>query len=187
VVEDAVVVVNGYVDNRSEDVKVVVRDIQELQIRDDSVVRLGVPASRLTPETVGSLKSILSNHPGTSPVYLHLTDDGNTKVLKLASEHEGQPHAALFARLKERLGPRAILYPAFGFLPQLAGDGAFSRISPPACRGRGLLLDFSPSLPGTGPSLGFLPQLAGGVPAKPGRGSVLQTQASQRVRRLPMA
>jgi DNA polymerase-3 subunit alpha len=109
VVEDAVVVVNGYVDNRSEDVKVVVRDIQELQIRDDSVVRLGVPASRLTPETVGSLKSILSNHPGTSPVYLHLTDDGNTKVLKLSDEHKVEPRTALFAELKELLGPRAIL------------------------------------------------------------------------------
>src|SRR5690606_24330101 len=51
--------------------------------------------------------------------------------------------------------------PALIFLPQHTGDASISWISPPACRGRGLLLDFSPSLPGTGPSLGFLPQLAG--------------------------
>ncbi|HEX6947243.1 MAG TPA: DNA polymerase III subunit alpha [Acidimicrobiia bacterium] len=109
VVEDAVVVITGNVDNRSEDVKVVVREIEELKVRDDSAVRLGVPASRLTPETVGSLKSILANHPGTAPVYLHLTDDGNTKVLRLSDEHKVEPRTALFAELKELLGPRAIL------------------------------------------------------------------------------
>ena len=109
VVEDAVVTINGYVDNRSDDVKVVIRELNELQIRDDSVVRLGVPAARLTPETVNTLKGILSNHPGTAPVYLHMTDNGDTKVLRLADEHKVEPRSALFAELKELLGPRAIL------------------------------------------------------------------------------
>jgi DNA polymerase III subunit alpha len=109
VVEDAVVVVSGYVDNRSDEVKVVIRELKELEIRDDSVVRLGVAASRLTPEVVNSLKGILSNHPGTAPVYLHMTDNGDTKVLRLSDEHKVEPRSALFAELKELLGPRAIL------------------------------------------------------------------------------
>ena len=109
IVEDAVVVVLGSLDHRGDDVKVVVREIQELEVRDDSVVRLGVPAGRLTPEVVGSLKGILSNHPGTTPVYLHMTDNGDTKVLRLSDEHKVEPRSALFAELKELLGPRAIL------------------------------------------------------------------------------
>jgi DNA polymerase-3 subunit alpha len=109
VVEDAILVVTGNVDARSDDVKVMVREIKELQARDDSVVRLGVPASRLTPETVVSLKNILRNHPGTAPVFLHLTDNGNTKVLRLSDEHKVEPRTALFAELKELLGPKAIL------------------------------------------------------------------------------
>ena len=109
VTEDAVVVVSGHLDHRGDDVKVVSREIQELVIRDDSLVRLGVSASRLTPEVVSNLKSILRNHPGTAPVYLHLADNGNTKVLQLGDDHRVDPRSALFAELKELLGPRAIL------------------------------------------------------------------------------
>lgn len=109
IVEDAVVVVSGSLDHRGDDVKVVVREIKELEIRDESVVRLGVSAARLTPEVVSSLKGILRNHPGTAPVYLHMTDNGDTKVLRLSDDHKVDPRSALFAELKELLGPRAIL------------------------------------------------------------------------------
>lgn len=109
VVEDAVLVVSGHLDHRGDDVKVVAREIKELAIRDDSVVRLAVPAQRLTPEVVGSLKSILRNHPGSAAVFLNLSDNGDTKVLKLGDEHKVEPRSALFAELKELLGPRAIL------------------------------------------------------------------------------
>ncbi len=109
VTEDAVVVVSGHLDHRGDEVKVVSREIKELVIRDDSLVRLGVAANRLTPEVVSSLKSILRNHPGTAPVFLHLSDNGNTKVLQLGDDHRVDPRSALFAELKELLGPRAIL------------------------------------------------------------------------------
>ncbi len=109
IVEDAVVVVSGYLDHRGEDVKVVTREIKELEVRDESVVRLSVAAARLSPEVVTSLKGILSNHPGTAPVYLHMTDNGDTKVLRLSDEHKVEPRSALFAELKELLGPRAII------------------------------------------------------------------------------
>ncbi len=109
VVEDAILVVTGNLDHRGDDVKVVAREIKELEIRDDSIVRLSVPAVRLTPETVDSLRGILKNHPGPAPVYLHMTDNGDTKVLKLSDDHRVEPRSALFAELKELLGPRAIL------------------------------------------------------------------------------
>jgi DNA polymerase-3 subunit alpha len=109
IVEDAVLVVSGYLDHRGDEVKVVVREINELEMRDDSVVRLSVAAARLTPEVVNSLKGILQNHPGSAPVYLHLTDNGSTKILKLGDELRVEPRSSLFAELKELLGPRAIL------------------------------------------------------------------------------
>ncbi|MFP4073718.1 MAG: DNA polymerase III subunit alpha, partial [Actinomycetota bacterium] len=109
VVEDAVVVVSGHLDHRGDDVKVVAREIKELVIRDDSMVRLAVPAQRLTPEVVSSLKAILRNHPGPASVFLNLSDSGDTKTLKLGDDHKVEPRSALFAELKELLGPRAIL------------------------------------------------------------------------------
>ncbi len=109
IVEDAILVVSGNLDHRGDDVKVVARDLKELEIRDDSTVRLAVPATRLTPETVTTLKSILKNHPGSASVFLHMSDNGDTKVLRLSDEHKVEPRSALFAELKELLGPRAIL------------------------------------------------------------------------------
>lgn len=109
VVEDAVIIVSGHLDHRGDDVKVVSREVTELVVRDDSTVRLGVTAARLTPEVVSSLKVILRNHPGTASVFLNLSDNGDTKVLKLGDDHRVEPRSALFAELKELLGPRAIL------------------------------------------------------------------------------
>lgn len=109
IVEDSVVVVSGHLDHRGDDVKVVSREIKELAIRDDSMVRLAVPAQRLTPEVVSNLKAILKNHPGSASVFLNLSDNGDTKTLKLGDDHKVEPRSALFAELKELLGPRAIL------------------------------------------------------------------------------
>jgi DNA polymerase-3 subunit alpha len=72
-------------------------------------VRLGVPAQRLTPEVVANLKTILRNHPGSATVFLNLSDNGDTKILRLGDDHKVEPRSALFAELKELLGPKAIL------------------------------------------------------------------------------
>jgi DNA polymerase-3 subunit alpha len=109
VVEDAVVVVAGYLDHRGDEVKVMAREIKELEIRDNTMVTLKAPAATLTPELVSRLKSILSNHPGSAPVYLNMTSEQGTKVLKLSDAHRVEPRTALFAELKELLGPSAIL------------------------------------------------------------------------------
>ncbi|MGA7095951.1 MAG: hypothetical protein WB245_00120, partial [Acidimicrobiia bacterium] len=62
-----------------------------------------------TPELVSRLKKILSNHPGSSQVLLNMTSDQGVKVLKLSDDHRVEPRTALFAELKELLGPSAIL------------------------------------------------------------------------------
>jgi len=109
IVEDAVLVVSGSLDHRGDDVKVVTREVKELEIRDDSTVRLTVAAARLTPELVAGLKGILTNHPGSASVHLHMTDNGDTKVLRLSDAHKVEPRSALFAELKELLGPKSVI------------------------------------------------------------------------------
>ncbi len=109
IVEDAIVVVSGHLDHRGDDVKVMAREMSELRVRDDSTLRMRVAAARLTPEVVTRMKTILSNHPGSSPVFLHMTSDKGTKVLRLADSHRVEPRSALFAELKELLGPNAII------------------------------------------------------------------------------
>ena len=109
IVEDAVVVVSGHLDHRGDEIKVVVRDLRELEIRDDLTVRLSVPATRLSPDIVARLKQILSNHPGPAQVLLQMTSDEGHKVLKLSDQHRVEPRSALFAELKELLGQKAVL------------------------------------------------------------------------------
>ena len=109
IVEDAIVIVSGHLDHRGDDVKVIAREARELEIRDDSSVRLKVAAARLTPEFVGQLKAILANHPGPSPVLLHMTSKKGAKMLRLSDDHRVEARSALFAELKELLGPKAII------------------------------------------------------------------------------
>jgi DNA polymerase-3 subunit alpha len=55
------------------------------------------------------LKKILANHPGSSPVFLHMTNNGSEKVMRLSGTHSVEPRSALMAELKELLGPSAII------------------------------------------------------------------------------
>ncbi len=109
IAEDAVLVVKGRLDHRGETVKVIAREIEELRIRDDDAVRLEVPARRLSPDLVRRLKQVLGNHPGQSPVFLHMTGDQGHKVLRLSDEHRVEARSALYAELRELLGPKAVM------------------------------------------------------------------------------
>ena len=106
--EGAIVVVSGRLDHRGDDIKVVAREIKELEVRGADEVRLEVSAAALSPRAVGRLKEILGNHPGTSPVFLHMVGNGNHKVLKLGDEHRVEPRSALYAELRELFGSGAI-------------------------------------------------------------------------------
>jgi DNA polymerase-3 subunit alpha len=109
---DAVVVVTGRVDQRGDDVKLIGQALREPDLTTSQVVRLRVPAVRLSRDLVGRLKGVLANHPGSIPVFLHMQgDDGAAAdtVVRLGEEHRVEPRTALYAELRELLGPRAIL------------------------------------------------------------------------------
>jgi DNA polymerase-3 subunit alpha len=107
--EDAILVVTGRVDHRGDDVKFIAQQLHEPQLDAGSVVRLRVPATRLSQDTVGRLRGILGNHPGAAEVYLHMTSDNGEKVLRLGEEHRVEARSALFAELRELLGPSVVL------------------------------------------------------------------------------
>jgi DNA polymerase-3 subunit alpha len=107
--EDAVLVLTGRVDNRGDSVKFIAQEVREPNLSEDSMVRLKVSASRLSRNMVDRLKGALMNHPGTALVYLHMVGDSGEKVLRLGDEHRVEPRSALFAELRELLGPKAIM------------------------------------------------------------------------------
>jgi DNA polymerase-3 subunit alpha len=107
--EDAVVTVSGRLDHRGDDVKLIARELGELVVRSDSSLRLQVSAARLSPDLVTRLKDVLANHPGTIPVFLHMVNGSSHKVLKLSDEYRVEARSALYAELRELLGPKAVL------------------------------------------------------------------------------
>jgi len=68
-------------------------------------VVISLPSTRCTPPVVESLKDVLSTHPGMSEVQLKLMTRNATTVLRLDDRLRVTPTPALFADLKQLLGP----------------------------------------------------------------------------------
>jgi len=107
--EDAVLVITGRVDHRGDDVKMIAQQIQEPRFDADSVVRLRVRATRMSRSTVEQLRTVLANHPGNAGVFLHMVSDDDERVIQLGNDHRVEPRTALFAELRELLGPSVVL------------------------------------------------------------------------------
>ena len=107
--EDAVLVITGRVDHRGDDVKMIAQQIQEPRFDLDSIVRLRVPATRMSRATVEQLRAVLANHPGKAGVFLHMMSENDERVIQLGSDHRVEPRTALFAELRELLGPSVVL------------------------------------------------------------------------------
>ena len=52
--------------------------------------------------------SVIANHPGSASVYVHMASGGTEKVIRLGDEHRVEPRSALYAELRELLGPSAV-------------------------------------------------------------------------------
>ncbi len=86
-VDDAIVTVKGRIDKRDETrVGFMVQDVQileGLETGNSAPLRLRVPATSLNELKIHQIRKILREHPGDSPVYLHI---GQGKVLRLADD-----------------------------------------------------------------------------------------------------
>ncbi len=106
---DAILLIDGSVDQRGDEVKVRARNVRELKIRTDSTVRLRIAARAISARLVSQLKTILQSHPGPAPVMLHMETGESHKVLRFDDRHRVEPSSTLYAELKALLGPGAVV------------------------------------------------------------------------------
>jgi len=106
---DAILVVSGRIDQRGDSVKLVAQGLSEPDLAGEAVIRLQVSSTRMSPSLVSRLRLVLSNHPGSVPVYLHLAGDAGDTVVRLGDDFRVEPRSALYAELRELLGTASVL------------------------------------------------------------------------------
>ena len=105
--DDQVVLVKGRLDARDDTPKFMALDVNVFDGVVDGAppLRLRLPAGTLTEDRIDTLKRILRDVPGDSPVFLHL---GDGKVLRL-SDHFCVDLAAVVGELRVAFGHDAVL------------------------------------------------------------------------------
>jgi DNA polymerase-3 subunit alpha len=107
--DDAVVVVKARVDTRDDAPKLIAQSIDLVDVGEGTAaepLRVRVPPALLSEATVAHLKSVLADHPGAAPVLLHL---GERQVVRLPDQWNVDTSNGLLGRLREALGPGAIV------------------------------------------------------------------------------
>ncbi len=105
--EDAIVVVKGRLDNREDVPRLVALELSrpELHPDDSRPLHLRLPLAAMSQDVVESLKHLLTQHPGTSPVLLEV----GTKLLRLSSEFCVETRGGLIAELRVLLGASSVV------------------------------------------------------------------------------
>jgi DNA polymerase-3 subunit alpha len=101
--DDAVVCVKGRLDLRDEQPKFICMEIKkpELSAGGAEPLHVYLPLHALSDERVDRLKRLLHEHPGDSPVFLHV----GAKCIRLAADLTVNTARGLPAELRELLGP----------------------------------------------------------------------------------
>ncbi|HET9058647.1 MAG TPA: DNA polymerase III subunit alpha [Acidimicrobiales bacterium] len=104
--DDAVVCVRGRLDQRDDVPKLVCSEVRRPQLSLDGAepVHVVLPVHALDDDRVARLRALLAEHPGESPVYLHV----GTKVVRLAAEFNVNASPGLLAELRVLLGPACL-------------------------------------------------------------------------------
>jgi DNA polymerase III subunit alpha len=107
---DAILLIKGRTDRdaRDDSVKFVAMEIHEPKLGHEQPLVIKLPVDSCTTQTVEQLKDVLSNHPGSTHVFLHLARHERTTVLRLGSEFWVDTSNGLHAELKALLGPGAL-------------------------------------------------------------------------------
>ncbi|MGH9209513.1 MAG: DNA polymerase III subunit alpha [Acidimicrobiales bacterium] len=107
--DDAVAVVRSRVDKRDDMPKLIAHAVDLVEVSESDggePLRLRVPMRLVSPATVDRLKSVLSDHPGQSPVILHL---GERQVLRLPDQWRVDASNGLLGAISTVLGPAAVV------------------------------------------------------------------------------
>ncbi len=105
--DDTIVLVRGRIENSEDLPKIFAQDIEVIEdLADNQPVRVRLDPNGDDPATIADLKSILSAHPGDSPVELHLSD---RRVIRLPDDYAVNNANGVVAELRVLLGPDSIL------------------------------------------------------------------------------
>ncbi|HTV12692.1 MAG TPA: DNA polymerase III subunit alpha [Acidimicrobiales bacterium] len=104
--DDAVVCVRGRLDLRDEVPKLVCSELKrpQLTLSGADPLRVVLPVNAVDDTRVARLKELLKEHPGTSPVHLHV----GGKVIRLPPEFNVYTTPGLLAELRVLLGPACL-------------------------------------------------------------------------------
>jgi DNA polymerase III subunit alpha len=107
---DAILLIKGRTDRdvRDDSVKLIAMDIHEPRLGDNLPLVISLKVDSCTQIIVDQLKDVLSNHPGSTQVFLHLAKSEKTTVLRLGSQFWVDTSNGLHAELKALLGPGAL-------------------------------------------------------------------------------
>lgn len=105
--EDAIVTVKGRLSRQKDQPELHGQEVTlpDLNDADRGPVVITMPLTRCTAPVVDQLKEVLATHPGMSEVRLKLLARESTKVMRLDDRLRVAPSSALFADLKQLLGP----------------------------------------------------------------------------------
>ncbi len=107
--EDAILLVEGRVSHSGDEVKLRAASIRETNLTPPSELRMMVAAAALSPDNVGRLKHILTNHPGSAPVFVDMTAGNGRKLLRLDDRFRVDLTSSLYAELRTLFGAEALV------------------------------------------------------------------------------
>ena len=107
-VDDAIVTIRARVDSREDQPKLIAMDIEPFEPMSGEAfpLRVKVAPAALSGLLIDDLKRLFGEHPGDSPVLLHL---GERKVLRLPEAWTVDVGPGLLGELRVLLGPTAIM------------------------------------------------------------------------------
>lgn len=106
---DKILKVKARIDRKDDQPKLVALEITEPDLHVmDRPVCIEVDADACDERFVSNLKEILSEHPGDTPVLLHLRSNGSIKVFRLAENLRVDPEKGCVDRLRLLLGHDAV-------------------------------------------------------------------------------
>ncbi len=105
--EDAILTVKGRLSRDKDQPEIQGQEVSLPDLADgpSGPVVVSLPATRCTGPVVESLKDVLRTHPGVTEVHLRLMARNATTVMRLDDKLRVTPTPALFADLKQLLGP----------------------------------------------------------------------------------
>lgn len=106
-VEDAILTVKGRLSRQKDQPEIHGQEVTVPDLSDgpSGPVVISLPSTRCTPPVVEQLKDVLGTHPGLTEVRLRLLTREETLVMRLDDRLRVTPSPALFADLKQLLGP----------------------------------------------------------------------------------